>query len=178
MAAGTVVSHVQRDADGRMGWCRRDWRALCMWRLSAKRWCLLCRVDLRQDGPRQLRLTDVAGGDEALVAASFGGYPRVAHLSRQVGGGHIQQSWGSTAYQGEAGVHVTVADWDWPAISAWTGWRECAYVGREGSLSERSVAHSPSLQLSPRIWICHTCLHTWHLITGQQSKPMSPAPLV
>lgn len=60
--------------------------------LSAKRWCLLCRVGLHQDGPRQLRLTDVAGGDEALVAASFGGYPRVAHLSRQVGGGHIQQS--------------------------------------------------------------------------------------
>lgn len=53
-------------------------------------WC--CRAGRRQDGPRQLRLTDVAGGDEALVAASFGGYPRVAHLSRQVGGGHIRQS--------------------------------------------------------------------------------------
>ncbi len=52
------------------------------------------------------------------------------------------------------------------------------YVGREGSLSERSVAHSPSLQLSPQIWICHTCLHTWHLITGQQSKPKGLAPLV
>lgn len=49
--------------------------------LSAGRW-----VGRRQDGPRQLRLTDVTGGDEALVAASFGGYPREAHLSRQVGG--------------------------------------------------------------------------------------------
>lgn len=36
--------------------------------LSAGRW-----VGRQQDGPRQLRLTDVAGGDEALVAASFGG---------------------------------------------------------------------------------------------------------
>lgn len=59
--------------------------------LSAERWCL-CRVDPHQDGPLQLKLTDVAGGDEALVAASFGGSPRVAHLSRQVGGGHIRQS--------------------------------------------------------------------------------------
>lgn len=60
--------------------------------LSTERWCLLCRVGTRQEGPRRLRLTDVAGGDEASVAASFGGYPRVAHLSRQVGGGHIRQS--------------------------------------------------------------------------------------
>lgn len=111
----------------------------------------------------RLKLTDVAGGGEALVAAIFGGYPRVAHESSQVGGWPIPHptvlrfnrlSRQKQVYMSRRLTAIGQRSQHGPQQ------RPCVYVGRKGNLSERCTAHSLALELSPQIWICHTCLHT------------------
>ncbi len=119
---------------------------LCMWRTVSG------KVGRSAAGRTPPVETDWCGGGwRSVVAASFGGYSREAHLSRQV----------------EGWPHPTVLRFNCLSrrsrCTCHNGWLRlandpsvCMWEGKE-VCQNAAWPHSPSLQLSPQIWICHTC---------------------